>query len=214
MPDILPPAPAEEPDPLVVPQERRRPNIFALAATAIGFGLAIAGQYLPWGVYGLNTSARLTLDEDPSAVARNLEVPLAYMGAGHVTAYLFTLALSLAGLGVVLSVPGDVRRIATGFTAGLLGANLLVLVGFTTAIDHLGASDPSLLLVENTNAKWGPGYLLAYAAVLILAAALVLAARPLLGGDSWVPRPRRGADAAGTAEPLELTVTPVPPKFQ
>jgi hypothetical protein len=225
MPEILAPTPLEEPkaqEPASVPQERRRPNVFALGLLAVGFGLAIAAQYMPWGSFTLGNRSGLT-DEDlvlapDSTVQRSVEVPLTYLSAAHVSVYLITLAGALTALAVILSVPiGGARRIATGVAGGLLAANVLVLVGLKSVIDHMGSGEFSFLLVVGAESKSGPGYLLAYAAVLVLAAALVLAVRaPGAQVTGWpsLRRPRRPADQPDTGEPLELTVTPVPPAFQ
>jgi hypothetical protein len=193
--------------------------VFALVLLAIGFGLAISAQYMPWGSFTLGARSGLT-DEDlvlapDSTVQRSVDVPLTYLSAAHVSVYLITLAGALTALAVVLSVPtGGARRVATGIAGGLLAANVLVLVGLKSVIDHMGSGEFSFLLVVGAESKSGPGYLLAYAAVLVLAAALVLAVRAQATGWPALRRPRRPADQPDTGEPLELTVTPVPPAFQ
>ncbi|WP_433053780.1 hypothetical protein [Dactylosporangium sp. CS-033363] len=221
MPEILAPAPVEVPraeDPDSVPSVRRRPNILALSLLAVGFGLAIAAQYLPWGSFALGGRSALA-DEDavlaPDAtVQRSVDVPLTYLSGAHVTVYLLTLAGALTAIAVVLAVAGPAaRRIGGGVAGGLLAANVLVLVGLKSVIDHMGNGDFSFLLMVNPQSETGPGYLLAYATALVLAAALVVAVRvPSAGGLLFGPR--RAVDEPPTGEPLELTVTPVPPTFQ
>ncbi|MEV6927487.1 hypothetical protein AB0M46_23695 [Dactylosporangium sp. NPDC051485] len=212
MPDIVPPAPVEEPSaetPDPVPQERTRPNVFALVAGVAGLGLAGVAQYLPWAELSLGAGGRPTFDPDlvdQSAAGRTVGVPMAYLTSSHVTVYLFTLALAVAAVAVVLSVTGPARRIATGAAAGLLGVNVLILLGLHPVILHLGSTTYAALMVDSKNVQTGPGYYLAYAAVLIFAAALVLATVrfPSRG------RRRRTEEIEG-GEPLELTVTPVVP---
>ncbi|GAA2330416.1 hypothetical protein [Dactylosporangium salmoneum] len=215
MPDIVPPAPVEEPSaetPDPVPQERTRPNVFALVAGVVGLVLAGAAQYLPWANLALgSTGMRSTFEVDPesggvSSAGRTVGVPMAYLTSSHVTVYLFTLALAVAAVAVVLSVTGPARRIATGAAAGLLGVNVLILLGLRPVILHLGSTTYAALMVDSENVKTGPGYYLAYAAILVFAAALVLATVrfPARGF-------RRQAQEIEGDEPLELTVTPVVP---
>nr|BFE64459.1 hypothetical protein GCM10020063_089850 [Dactylosporangium thailandense] len=217
MPEILAPVPADPPRATAAApaeeRERHRPNVFALGLLAVGFGLAISAQYMPWGSFTLGSRSGTTDEEfvlaPDSTVQRSVDVPLTYLSAAHVTVYLLTLAGALTALAVVLAVRGaGVRRVAAAVAGGLLAANLLVLVGFKTVIDHMGSSDFSFLLVANPQTKTGPGYPLAFAALVLLAAALVLAVRPVSLGS------RRGADEPQSGEPLELTVTPVPTTFQ
>jgi hypothetical protein len=220
MPEILAPAPPGEPkaqEPASVPQPRRRPNVLALGLLAVGFGLAVSAQYLPWGSFTLGGRSALA-EEDAilapnSTVTRSVDVPLTYLSAAHVAVYLITLAGALTALAVVLSVTGaGARRIAGGVAGGLLAANALVLVGLKSVIDHMGNGDFSFLLVSGVNSEHGPGYLLAYAAALVLAGALVAAVRaPSSSGP--LLRSRRRDDERQGGEPLELTVTPVPPAF-
>ncbi|WP_432833257.1 hypothetical protein [Dactylosporangium sp. CA-092794] len=188
---------------------RPRPNVFALGCAAIAFGLAVAGQYLPWATFDVTGS-----ELDRPSGEQTFEVPLTYLSAAHVAIYLVTLAFGLAALGVVLSATGTVRRVAGGLTAGLLAANLIVLAGVHAGAASLGTADVTFRIAELLPAsKLGSGYLLAFAADLMLAVALVLAVRGPLGGLS-LPRPRRRDQEPGSGEPLELTVTPVPPTFQ
>ncbi|WP_432982224.1 hypothetical protein [Dactylosporangium sp. CA-233914] len=218
MPEILAPAPLEVPKAdSSVPHERRRPNVFALGLLAVGFGLAIAAQYLPWGSFTLTGSRSMITDEELTggvpAGGRTVEVPLTYLNTAHVSMYLLTLALALAGLAVVFTATGATRRVAAGISGGMLAANVLVLVGLKSVIDHMSNSDFSFLLVSTPNAKSGPGYLLAYSAVLVLAAALLLSLRSTPSGTALLGS-RRRADEPDGAEPLELTVTSVPPAFR
>ncbi|MEU7865794.1 hypothetical protein [Dactylosporangium sp. NPDC049140] len=215
MPEILAPIPAEPPaaSAAALSSPRHRPNVFALALLAIGFGLALSAQYMPWGSFSLGSRSAATGEEfvlaPDSAAQRSVDVPLTYLNAAHVAVYLITLAGALTALAVVLAVnSGGARRVPAAVAGGLLAANVLVLVGFKSVIDHMGSGDFSFLLVVNSQSKSGPGYLLGYAATLVLAAALVVAVRPQR------LRVRRGADEAEDGEPLELTVTPVPPTFQ
>ncbi|WP_433611760.1 hypothetical protein ACQP2P_45250 [Dactylosporangium sp. CA-139114] len=215
MPEIHAPVPAEPPGATATApvEERRRPNVFALGLLAVGFGLAISAQYMPWGSFTLGSRSGTTDEEfvlgPESAAQRSVDVPLTYLSAAHVTVYLLTLAGALTALAVLLAVRGaGARRVATAVAGGLLAANLLVLVGFKTVIDHMGNSDFSFLLVANPQTKTGPGYPLAFAALVLLAAALALAARPVSPGS------RRGVDEPRGGEPLELTVTPVPMTLQ
>ncbi|WP_433081643.1 hypothetical protein ACQP1P_46695 [Dactylosporangium sp. CA-052675] len=215
MPEILAPVPGEPPRATAAApvEERRRPNVFALGLLAVGFGLAISAQYMPWGSFTLGSRSGTTDEEfvlvPGAATQRSVDVPLTYLSAAHVTVYLLTLAGALTALAVLLAVRGaGARRVASAVAGGLLAANLLVLVGFKTVIDHMGNSDFSFLLVANPQTKTGPGYPLAFAALVMLAAALVLAVRPVSAGS------RRGVDEPRGGEPLELTVTPVPTTLQ
>ncbi|MEV8515005.1 hypothetical protein [Dactylosporangium sp. NPDC051484] len=227
MPELLAPAPLEEPRakaPDSVPQEPRRPNVFALGLAAVGLGLSLATQYLPWGVYHVPGSASRVFREgpvvgmtEPVGDIQTLELPLASLSVAHVAIYLVTLSFALVGLAVVLSATGPVRRVAAGATAGLLAANVMVLVGLQSALNILSDSERRLMLYAMNSGRsevtTGSGYLLAYAAVLVLAAALVVAVRlPMSAGSPL--RARRKADEPDGGEPLELTVTPVPPAFQ
>lgn len=216
MPELLLPVPPEEPDQdhSPVPHEPSRPNVVALATLIVGFGVALAAQYLPWASQTLGGLGAPVEDGEDAAVAtRTAQVPLAYLNAAHVMAYLFTLAFALAAVAVAVFATVPARRIATGAAAGLLAANVTVLVGFQGLIGHLGAGGLAGLAVPNPNVSAGPGYLLAYAAVLVLAVAVVAATRaPALRGR--LIRPRRPADEPAGSEPLELTVTSVPPILQ
>src|SRR4051812_1362515 len=118
MPEILAPIPAEAPVASAAPASpRRRPNVFALALLAVGFGLALSAQYMPWGTFSLG-SRSATNDEEfvlapDSTAQRSVDVPLTYLSAAHVTAYLITLAGALTALAVVLAVgSGGVRRVS------------------------------------------------------------------------------------------------------
>jgi hypothetical protein len=194
---------------LVAP-EKPRPKIVAITLTAIGFGLALAAQYLPWASLNLNAAGRLTDGEDGGAAAKTIDMPVAYFNVAHMTVYLLTLGFGLAALATVLAAQGPVRRAATGAGFGLFGANLVTLVGLKGVIDHVGSTSLAALDLDSDMVSSGPGYFLAYAAVLVLAAALVLAA--------WTPtaglRIRRRVEEPEGDEPLELTVTPVPQSFQ
>ncbi|MFG2038599.1 hypothetical protein [Dactylosporangium sp. NPDC048998] len=225
MPDLLAPVALEEPrtkTPDSVPQEPRRPNVLALGLAAVGLGLGIAAQYMPWSIYHLSGSPRMFQDEPVDTIGagnatRTVELPLATLSVGHVAIYLVTLSFALVALAVVLSVTGPVRRVAAGVTAGLLAANVMVLVGLQSALDSISNTDYQLLLYGLNSSRnevdTGSGYLLAYATVLVLAAALVVAIRlPMAAGPMF--RARRRADEPEGGEPLELTVTPVPPAFQ
>lgn len=206
--------PTEQPAAPAAQPQRRRPNVVALALLGVAFILALGAQYLPWCVYDLSRASNGRLpEEDPGSVfaERTLEVPVAYLGTPHVLGYLITLAGALVGLAVALYAGDGPRRIALASSGGLLATNLVVLVGLKGVIDHMGNTDFSFLLVQSPEAQAGPGYLLAFATLLVLLAVLVLAARNPLGGLSLS---RRRRDEPADGEPLELTVTPVPPTFQ
>jgi hypothetical protein len=224
MPDLLPPAPLEKPEaqePAVVPQPRRRPGVLALSLLAIGFGLALAAQYMPWTVRTYSGSSVPASDafflspaDSASQSERTtaVELGLSQLSTAHVVTYLVTIALALTAIGVLIAAPGETRRIAAAASGGLLAANLLVLVGFKNVLDHPGASDYTTLLLNGGEAMIGPGYLLAFASVLVFVAGVVLASRDRRVTGSLI-RFRREVEPDG-AEPLELTVTPVPPTFQ
>ncbi|HTJ39044.1 MAG TPA: hypothetical protein VL738_37930 [Dactylosporangium sp.] len=220
MPEILAPIPFEEPKaqtpdsvphPDLVLQEKPRPKIIATTLAVIGFGLALVAQYMPWATLDL-TAARRQFGDEADTGGQSVDVPVAYLNVSHMTIYLLTLGFALAAIATVLATTGAVRRVATGMSIGLLAGNLVALVGLKGVIDHLGSSSLAALQIDSDVVTHGPGYYLAYAAVLVLAAALVLAA--------WTPTAvpglrirRRGEEPEG-GEPLELTVTPVPPTFQ
>ncbi|MFI5913765.1 hypothetical protein [Dactylosporangium sp. NPDC051541] len=202
----------EEPA-LVVPHERRRPDVIALVLLAVAFGLAVAAQYMPWGsvtiTRGDSDGQEYILPTGNSAT-RAVEVPLTYLSPAHVAVYLITLIGALTALAVLLAATGaGTRRVAAGVTGGLIAANVLVLVGLKSVIDHAGSGEFTLLLVNNAESTHGPGYLLGYAAALMLAATLVMTV--------WAPARsfgRRRDEEPEGGEALELTVTPVPPTFQ
>ncbi|MFB9413009.1 hypothetical protein [Dactylosporangium matsuzakiense] len=195
----------------VVPRERRRPDVIALVLAAIGLGLAAAAEYLPWGSVALTRGETdISSSIGGSSADRVVEVPLTNLSPAHVAVYLITLTATLAALAVVLTATGaGVRRVAAGVTGGLLAANALVLVGLSSVIQNVGGSELELLLGRPDNVSHGPGYLLAYAATLMLAAALAMAV--------WAPARslgRRRDEEPEGGEALELSVTPVPPTFQ
>ncbi|MER7008916.1 hypothetical protein ABT297_38545 [Dactylosporangium sp. NPDC000555] len=223
MPELLTPAPLEEPKaPDSVPQEPRRPNVFALGLAAVGLGLGIAAQYLPWSLYHLPDPSGRMFRNEPVGVAdaandtQTVELPLASLSIAHVAIYLVTLSFALVGLAVVLSTTGPVRRVAAGAAGGLLAANVMVLVGLQSALNTMSDVERQIMLYSSSSrgeTTTGSGYLLAYAAVLVLAAAVVVAVRlPMPSGSA--SRARRKAGEPDGGEPLELTVTPVPPAFQ
>jgi hypothetical protein len=103
MPELLLPAPPETPRAQVqeahgVPQERRRPSVLALALLAVGFGLALSAQYMPWSIFTYDTSNTRTIDvliaSNPGEDGgdRIIEQGLAFLSGGHVLAYLMTMA--------------------------------------------------------------------------------------------------------------------------
>ncbi|MGI5246167.1 hypothetical protein [Dactylosporangium sp. CA-139066] len=190
--------------------EQPRPKVIAITLAAIGFGLALAAQYLPWASLNLDAAGRLTDGEDAGAAAKTVDMPVAYFNVAHMTVYLLTLGFGLAALAMVLFAPAAVRRAATGAGIGLFAGNLIALVGLKGVIDHVGSTSLAALNLDSDMVKSGSGYYLAYAAVLVLAAALVLAA----WSPSAVVRMRRRTEEPEGGEPLELTVTPVPPPFQ
>jgi hypothetical protein len=222
MPEILAPAPVEVPradEPASVPPPPRRPNVVALGLLAVGFGLAVAAQAMPWGSFVLGGSHSGQTEEEvllaplgQQSSARIVEVPMTYLSTAHVSVYLITLAVALTAIAVVFAVTGTARRLAAGVAGGMLAANVLVLVGLKSVIDHMSSGEFAFLLVSDPDVQTGPGYLLAYAAALLLAAALVFAVR-IASPAAGRLRALRPAEEPDAGEPLELTVTPVPPTF-
>jgi hypothetical protein len=212
-PHLVPPAPVAS-EPVVAPPPEapsQRPGPIAFALLAIGFGLALAAQYLPWS--SIKTGASDPADDSIVNPTRPLpattNIDLANMNTGHVVMYLTTIVLALVAITVVVTSGGVVRRTATAAAAGLLAGNVLVLVGFKAAIDNLGASPYTAYSLSDEAVAVGSGYPLAIAATLMLAAGVIAAVRgPLLSGR--VSR-RRAAEQPDSGEPLDLTVTPVPP---
>ncbi|UWP82613.1 hypothetical protein [Dactylosporangium fulvum] len=214
-PDMVPPAPvaAPEPSPIAEPPAVQRPGPIAYALLAIGFGLALAAQYLPWSSFKTGISSR---DDDTLVSPTRREIPpsidinLANLNTGHVVAYLSTIVLALCAIAVLLSAGGVVRRTATAAAGGLLAGNLLVLVGFKSAIDNLGMNSSSAFALPDDAISVGAGYPLAVSAALILAAGVIVAGRgPLLRGMRGFGR--KSVEEPEDGAPLDLTVTPVPP---
>ena len=85
----------------------------ALGLLAIGFGLAIAAEYLPWATFKLDVSA----DEEFLVPLRRTRVPieidLSGLSTGHVVSYLLTMVLALVAIAALVAGSGVVRRIAT-----------------------------------------------------------------------------------------------------
>jgi hypothetical protein len=192
------------------PKAPARPNVLATSLAVIGFGLALAAQYLPWAHLDMKQASRLVADVDDPALAKVVDIPASSFDVAHMTIYMLTLGLGLAALATVLATTGQPRRIATGAGIGLLAGNLLALVGLNGIIEHVTTTNVMSLALDADMVSSGPGYYLAYAAVLVLAAALVLGA--------WTPsaalRTLHGDEPVEGGEPLELTVTPVPPTLQ
>ncbi|UWZ36654.1 hypothetical protein Drose_37635 [Dactylosporangium roseum] len=218
-PDMAPPAPvaapvaAPEPSPVTEPPAAQRPNPIAYALLAIGFGLALAAQYLPWSSFQTGVS---TADDDTRVSPTRRQIPssvdinLANLNTGHVVAYLSTIVLALCAIAILLSADGVVRRTATAAAGGLLAGNLLVLVGFKSAIDNLGMSSSPAFALPDDAISVGAGYPVAVSAALLLAAGVIVAARgPLLRGRRGFGR--KIAEEPENGGPLDLTVTPVPP---
>jgi hypothetical protein len=212
-PPVPAPVPVVGPMPAVEPPARRAGPV-ALALLAIGFGLAISAQYMPWSSIKTGAADAQETDSLVTTVRRlptSIDIDLANMNTGHVVTYLTTMVLALVAIAVLLSSTGAVRRIATAAAAGLLAGNVLVLVGFKSAIDNLGASPFTAYSLPEQAIGVGAGYPLAYAAALVLAAGVFMAVRgPLLTGRPG-RRSRRPVEQPESGEPLDLTVSAVPP---
>ena len=98
-----------------------------------------------------------------------------------------------------------------------------MLVGLKSSLENLGVSPYSGLTLPPDSTKIGAGYLLAFAALLVLAAGVVLGGRAGSRADGQAGPAddgrvgamlRRRAEPPEGDEPLELTVTSVPPTFQ
>ncbi|WP_238009270.1 hypothetical protein KZZ52_59365 [Dactylosporangium sp. AC04546] len=191
---------------------QQRPGPVALSLLAVGFGLALAAQYLPWSSVKTGVASD---DEDVvatsarSRVPATLDITLASLNTAHVVAYLATLVLALGAIAVVLTTTDVVRRVSTAAAAGLLAGNVLVLGGFKSAIDALGQSSFTMYTLPEDAVSVGMGYPLAIAATLLLLAGVVIAVRGPILRDR-IGR-RSELDETADGEPLDLTVTPAPP---
>ncbi|GGM11221.1 hypothetical protein ACFFX1_25535 [Dactylosporangium sucinum] len=189
-----------------------RPGPVALSLLAVGFGLALAAQYLPWS----SVKTGVTSDDEDvvptgarARVPATLDIALASLNTAHVVAYLATLVLALGAIAVVLTTTDVVRRVATASAAGLLAGNVLVLGGVKAAIDALGQSSFTMYTLPEDAVSVGMGYPLAIAATLLLLAGLVVAVRGRLLRDRLGRRSE--IDESDGGEPLDLTVTAAPP---
>ncbi|MFG2045376.1 hypothetical protein [Dactylosporangium sp. NPDC048998] len=220
MSELLSPADPEFSDNTDVsqaPLTDRRPGPVAFALLAIGFVLALAAQYLPWtwlAPLWTSVPAPVSIDDTgsngtgpliSSSVRRpdTIEIDLANLNTGHVVAYLTTIVLALVAIAVLLSATGAVRRTAIAAAAGLLAGNLLVLVGFKSAIANLGNTPFASFTLPENSVSVGIGYPMAYASAVLLAGGVFVAAR----GPQLRTRRRREELLPEGGEPLELTVT-------
>jgi len=178
---------------------RARLNYPALVLTVLGFVAVLAGQYLPWLHVNLNA---LGFGQDAS---RTTDFSFTALYALPALTYGLSVLLILAGAATMLTVTSPVlRRSFAAGTLGLLGGQLTVLVGlgagmpegagFNVQVDPANLPDGAITI--------GPGYLLAVAAVALLAAAVIVGGRTV--------RSRRTPEKKTEDEPIDLVVTPLP----
>ena len=184
---------------------RAGPGSAALSCAVVGFALAVAAQLLPWmtvefGVEGLNQAVPVDIGLDllvsvPAALVYQLVWPplLGLVGAALVVARRRRRVVAAAGLGVaagqVAVLAGLVRAIRYGAGVYSFGPN-----GVRTA-NQL----PPITL--------GPGVYFGFAAVLLVALALVFAMGTRLRRGGVPPN----EDEPDAGPPPDLTVTPLGP---
>jgi hypothetical protein len=178
---------------------RARLNYPALVLTVLGFVAVLAGQYLPWLHVNLNAVGF------SQETGRKADFTFAALFTLPGITYGLSVVAVLAGAAIMLTVTSPaLRRSFAAGTLGVLGAQLAVLVGlgagipegagFNIQVDPANLPDDAITL--------GPGYLLAVAAVGLLAAAVIVGGRTV--------RSRRTPEKKTEDEPIDLVVTPLP----
>jgi hypothetical protein len=169
-----------------------------------GFGLLIAAEVLPWMSYATSASQQ----DFPTTTGGRVTNGVAQLPVSTEILNLGWLML-LAAVATALAVRPPVRRVVVAAGLGLAAAQVALLAGITRGIAHTTAMSSVFRggFVQNEiPVKLELGLYCAYAAVALLALALLLA-----GG---VPHRLRETEAAAPDEeddagPADLTVTPV-----
>jgi hypothetical protein len=182
---------------------------FGLAAA--GFVLVVLAQVLPW--MSFNSSP---LEQDfPTATGGHIEVGLAKLPYATEFLQLAWVAL-LATVAVALVIGAERRRVVMALGLGLAAGQVALLAGLTYSMLHtsrymiLGArvlpGTP-----DTVPTQLDLGVYCAYAAVVLLAGALLLA-----GGLRRQPAHHEEHEDTDTGlrSPADLTVTPIPVKDQ
>jgi hypothetical protein len=188
---------------------KQRLNYPALVLTVLGFLGIVAALYLPWIHVDLGTGTTVGQDTINQAARRTYDVRFSSIYTYSALAYGLGVLLVLAGAATVLTVSAPaLRRSLAAATLGVLGGQLALLVGLAGAApEGEGLNLP--LDVSNLPAgavSLGLGYLIAIAAIALLAASVLVAAR----GTQSRRTNRAAIESVTVDEPIDLVVTPLP----
>jgi hypothetical protein len=181
-----------------------------VGVAVVGFALVLAAQVLPW----MDLTATSAAEAARQQTGRTT-LGLDQLGTWALFAYQVGWMLLLATVCVALVVEPAPRRIVGAAGIGFAAAQLAVVVGLTSTVQD-GGGVFRLSDADAAGVGLGEGVYCAYAAVLLLSAAILLAGRRP-GRRVAAAQPRSGryrrivADDEETAGgPIDLTVTPLP----
>jgi hypothetical protein len=188
------------------PAARERLNYVALSGAIVGFVLVLAAEYLPWIHVDLNG-----VDDgntNPATSEHIYDFPLGMVNTWQNMAYGLSVLLVLALIATLLVAAPPLRRLVAAAALGLLAGQASILVGLASSIEQgagLGGAIEISSLPDNA-VSVGPGFLVAVAALLVLAASVAVGVR-----SARSPRPQKTQnDPDAVDEPIDLVVTPLP----
>jgi hypothetical protein len=180
-----------------------------LGCALAGFGLLVAAEVLPW----LSVTTNAVQQDFPTSTGGRMEYGIAEL---PVYSEMFNLGwlIVLAAVATALALRPPARTAVVAAGLGLAAGQLALLAGLTRGVRHNILFRGAVGQAPELPIKLEAGLYCAYAALVLLALALLFA-----GG---VPRRWRGqrgptttsndveSDDGGPAGPADLTVTPVP----
>jgi hypothetical protein len=176
----------------------------ALGCAAAGFALVLAAELLPWMRAELPAA-------DPSlgATGRGLELGIDQLNSWQVLIYNPGWTLVFAALAVALAAPPAWRRPVVALGLAACAGQVVLLLGLAKTVRHGGGLSDRIS--GDVSTTMDSGLYAAFAALLLLAGALVLCV--------WTPRRRdtgRASDAErgdgrAPAGPVDLRVLPAEP---
>lgn len=166
-------------------------RLVAGGCTVAGFGLILAAELLPW----LTISLSPAQTDFPTGRTGRIRFGLDQLGSWELLLYNLGWTILLILVAVTLGVPGRWRGVTAAAGLGAAAGQLAVLVGLAAAVRH-GGGVASRTEPLQPDSALGPGVYAAFAAIALLAVALLMAAWP-----GWSDAVRRFAVGSRSQEP-------------